>query len=159
MKNRELIDKIARDQQNEISAICTELGITQSVLAKEAGIAPSTINRFMNYEQPSYALSSVTMEKIREAQRQPRGADAELEESGPDEAYIYAFNVIFDLLADKIVRKNELESAFIKKAQDFQTSGLRDAALVLKKLTSALSTQQPRSEIQVSRKQQRHHQG
>ena len=54
-------------QRREIQRIMKECGWSGNQLAKSAGVAPSTINRFLNGDSVKHALSARTMEKIRNA--------------------------------------------------------------------------------------------
>lgn len=58
------VSSIVAAQKAYIDIICEELDYTPTAVARGAGVAPSTINRFINTPNPGHALSSVTMAKL-----------------------------------------------------------------------------------------------
>jgi SOS-response transcriptional repressor LexA len=60
-------DKTQSATKEAVAAIVEVLGCTSTQLAREAGVVPSTLNRFLNSENVKHTLSARTIEKISEA--------------------------------------------------------------------------------------------
>jgi SOS-response transcriptional repressor LexA len=57
----------ADDMRRWVEALCHFLGTSSTTLARAAGIAPSTLNRFLNNPTAKHRLSATTIDKIQDA--------------------------------------------------------------------------------------------
>lgn len=151
MKKRQINMDVINAQQSEIMAICTYYNIRTSILAKKAGVVPSTINRWI--KSPSHALSAITMESIRKAW--PIATDNEKQNETPEiEAGLMAsIQLIFAILTTKkIINAADLENALIHLMGVFRRKNQPSAIQVMERLIGSLHPSPHESEIQAIRK-------
>lgn len=146
--DQELIAAEQLAQKQELTAICDFYGVSHTELTKRAGLAPSTINRFMSSKKPKNALSSITMKKIR--LKFPMQQKSNTQMSGAEAALMYAVKEIIDiLLRRKEATPYEMTKDFIYALDRYQNSP--DAMMVMGDLLAHVKGESHRESQQTMR--------
>ena len=84
MRNQETVERLKAEQRQEIMRIVADLETDPTNLARAAGVAPSTVNRFLKDGGASvrHALSAATMAAIRAVWEQKRNFSLDTAQMG-----------------------------------------------------------------------------
>lgn len=152
-QNLDLIKAEIQQQRLEILSICDRYNISSSALAAKAGLAPSTVNKVLNEEEPGNALSAVTMRKIRSAFGVSSGFDTKGGMSDREYGLIGMIHLLFSIvIARGAVTPENMKELLNQQMQYFRAQNRPGAIEIAETLISSLQPRPYELDIQAIQK-------